>query len=307
MYIGGILGQKAESIESTLDENAASLIGELSNNADSIGTKIDANANYILTTLNDQTTSIGKLVSDNTKSTGDQLEDVNETMKEWHDEHLDGTYDIAAQAISNHLANINGLDLPFPFAFGGRSGHLRDGGQLSPEDTEPTRNGANEEAATSVNMTKDEQMSPETDDLLLLLESVPGDRDFSRPQFELFTPGVDDHGDSDEHNHNHNSATGLGAVQEHRKDSEDVHNSVMKKMDEKVEMVEEEKEADKVIEKVEVEEVEVEEEEEEIGMRRLSPKMTLSMQRKEEDSKSREDAEEVTRRVSPRLGGGLGR
>ena len=72
-------------------------------------------------------------------------------------------------------------------------------------------------------------------------------------------------------------------------------------------MVEEEKEADKVIEKVQVEEVQVEEEEEEIGMRRLSPKMTLSMQRKEEDSKSREDAEEVTRRVSPRLGGGLGR
>ena len=67
-------------------------------------------------------------------------------------------------------------------------------------------------------------------------------------------------------------------------------------MDEKMESVEKENEAEKVIEKVKEKEVEEVEEGEDV-----------EVMEKEKDSKSQEDSEEATRRVSPRLRAGLGR
>ena len=180
-FIGSKIDANTVSIGGKLDEKAASIIQRLGVNAAHIGTKIDTNSNTLGLKLDAKAQSIIDEIKKNTDSTGDQLVDVNDKMKEWHDTHLDGQYDIAAMAVSNHLANIYGLELPFPDAIGRRTaGPLhRDGIELSPGDTELSVDYlAEEAAATFDNMTEGERaavMALDADDLLLLLQSVTKD------------------------------------------------------------------------------------------------------------------------------------
>ena len=130
-------------------------------------------------------------------------------------------------------------------------------------------------------------------------------------QFVLDISGMHDHSHGDEHNHNHAVAMGLGAVEELGQDGEETRGALenlkpaldnergQKEEEEKEEEEKEEEEKVKgVKEKVEENKV--------IRTRRHSPRVTLTLQVKEERETSPEDSRKATRKVNPKFFGGAG-
>ena len=120
-------------------------------------------------------------------------------------------------------------------------------------------------------------------------------------QFVLHISGHD-HSHGDEHNHNHAVAMGLGAVEELGQDLEETHGAlenIKPVLDNERGQNEEAEEEVKGV-KEEVEEKKV------IRTRRHSPRVTLTLQVKEERETSPEDSRKATRKVNPKFFGGAG-
>ena len=119
-------------------------------------------------------------------------------------------------------------------------------------------------------------------------------------QFVLDISGHD-HSHGDEHNHNHAVAMGLGAVEELGQDGEETHGALENLkpvLDNERGQNEEEEEVKGVKEEVEEKKV--------IRTRRHSPRVTLTLQVKEERETSPEDSRKATRKVNPKFFGGAG-
>ena len=119
-------------------------------------------------------------------------------------------------------------------------------------------------------------------------------------QFVLGISGHD-HSHGDEHNHNHAVAMGLGAVEELGQDGEETHGALENLkpvLDNERGQNEEEEEVKGVKEEVEEKKV--------IRTRRHSPRVTLTLQVKEERETSPEDSRKATRKVNPKFFGGAG-
>ena len=120
-------------------------------------------------------------------------------------------------------------------------------------------------------------------------------------QFVLDISGIHDHSHGDEHNHNHAVAMGLGAVEELGQDGEETHGALENLkpvLDNERGQNEEEEEVKGVKEEVEEKKV--------IRTRRHSPRVTLTLQVKEERETSPEDSRKATRKVNPKFFGGAG-
>ena len=120
-------------------------------------------------------------------------------------------------------------------------------------------------------------------------------------QFVLDISGMHDHSHGDEHNHNHAVAMGLGAVEELGQDGEETHGALENLkpvLDNERGQNEEEEEVKGVKEEVEEKKV--------IRTRRHSPRVTLTLQVKEERETSPEDSRKATRKVNPKFFGGAG-
>ena len=120
-------------------------------------------------------------------------------------------------------------------------------------------------------------------------------------QFVLDISGKHDHSHGDEHNHNHAVAMGLGAVEELEQDLEETHGALENlkpALDNERGQNEEEEEVKGVKEEVEEKKV--------IRTRRHSPRVTLTLQVKEERETSPEDSRKATRKVNPKFFGGAG-
>ena len=120
-------------------------------------------------------------------------------------------------------------------------------------------------------------------------------------QFVLDISGKHDHSHGDEHNHNHAVAMGLGAVEELGQDGEETHGALENLkpvLDNERGQNEEEEEVKGVKEEVEEKKV--------IRTRRHSPRVTLTLQVKEERETSPEDSRKTTRKVNPKFFGGAG-
>lgn len=120
-------------------------------------------------------------------------------------------------------------------------------------------------------------------------------------QFVLDISGIHDHSHGDEHNHNHAVAMGLGAVEELGQDGEETHGALENlkpALDNERGQNEEEEEVKGVKEEVEEKKV--------IRTRRHSPRVTLTLQVKEERETSPEDSRKATRKVNPKFFGGAG-
>ena len=120
-------------------------------------------------------------------------------------------------------------------------------------------------------------------------------------QFVLDISGKHDHSHGDEHNHNHAVAMGLGAVEELGQDGEETHGALENLkpvLDNERGQNEEEEEVKGVKEEVEEKKV--------IRTRRHSPRVTLTLQVKEERETSPEDSRKATRKVNPKFFGGAG-
>ena len=120
-------------------------------------------------------------------------------------------------------------------------------------------------------------------------------------QFVLDISGIHDHSHGDEHNHNHAVAMGLGAVEELEQDLEETHGALENlkpALDNERGQNEEEEEVKGVKEEVEEKKV--------IRTRRHSPRVTLTLQVKEERETSPEDSRKATRKVNPKFFGGAG-
>ena len=120
-------------------------------------------------------------------------------------------------------------------------------------------------------------------------------------QFVLDISGIHDHSYGDEHNHNHAVAMGLGAVEELGQDGEETHGALENLkpvLDNERGQNEEEEEVKGVKEEVEEKKV--------IRTRRHSPRVTLTLQVKEERETSPEDSRKATRKVNPKFFGGAG-
>ena len=120
-------------------------------------------------------------------------------------------------------------------------------------------------------------------------------------QFVLDISGKHDHSHGDEHNHNHAVAMGLGAVEELGQDGEETHGALENlkpALDNERGQNEEEEEVKGVKEEVEEKKV--------IRTRRHSPRVTLTLQVKEERETSPEDSRKATRKVNPKFFGGAG-
>ena len=119
-------------------------------------------------------------------------------------------------------------------------------------------------------------------------------------QFVLHISGHD-HSHGEEHNHNHAVAMGLGAVEELEQDLEETHGALENlkpALDNERGQNEEEEEVKGVKEEVEEKKV--------IRTRRHSPRVTLTLQVKEERETSPEDSRKATRKVNPKFFGGAG-
>ena len=120
-------------------------------------------------------------------------------------------------------------------------------------------------------------------------------------QFVLDISGKHDHSHGDEHNHNHAVAMGLGAVEDLGQDGEETHGALENLkpvLDNERGQNEEEEEVKGVKEEVEEKKV--------IRTRRHSPRVTLTLQVKEERETSPEDSRKATRKVNPKFFGGAG-
>ena len=117
-------------------------------------------------------------------------------------------------------------------------------------------------------------------------------------QFVLDISGKHDHSHGDEHNHNHAVAMGLGAVEELGQDGEETRGALENlkpALDNERGQNEEEEEVKGVKEEKKV-----------IRTRRHSPRVTLTLQVKEERETSPEDSRKATRKVNPKFFGGAG-
>ena len=120
-------------------------------------------------------------------------------------------------------------------------------------------------------------------------------------QFVLDISGIHDHSHGDEHNHNHAVAMGLGAVEDLGQDGEETRGALENLkpvLDNERGQNEEEEEVKGVKEEVEEKKV--------IRTRRHSPRVTLTLQVKEERETSPEDSRKATRKVNPKFFGGAG-